>query len=395
MKKVLHISIYPEKWMLYSKKWWVASYTKNLITSVSISESEMSIFCDIDSTKEMYWEWWIQVIRWRRSGILSIWDIFWYLFRSIREYSTVHVQHELNLFWSTLAWYIILLMPLFFPKMKRILTSHHAVDYKDIDADFVKNHGQILPVFIVKFAFRVLYSMYKLRDWIIVHEQIHSKRLNSQYWINWKAINVIPHGVESKVPVNKELAKHQLWIKSNDNIIFYMWYVTGYKDLRILIEWYASWLKSNPESVLILWAWPEKKSKNNPLYMKNYQSLIDLASQLIPEDNYRRLWFIASEELSAYYSASDVLVLPYRYTLSASWPMAIAIAYWLPFLASECFSEYFLDYPDCIFKFSSSGLDVWLTSFFENIGNRKAMIYELQNERLYSELFRRTSHLYI
>ncbi len=394
MKKVLHISIYPEKWKLYSKKWWVASYTKNLITSFTDNETVMSIFCDIDSEPETYLEDGVNIIRGRTFWIKSFFKIVSHLLKYWSNYTTVHVQHELHLFGSLFVGYLILFLPIIFFKKTWVITSHHAIDYNDIDANFIKNHGQFLPVFVVKFAFKVLYFLYWLRDSIIVHEYVHKERLYSQYGLRKDLIQVIHHWVENKKRIPTILAKEKLWLESYEKIIFYMGYVTWYKDLSVLIKGYSQWVKYNPDSILIIWAGPEKKSLNNQEYLAYYNSLQDLAKELIPKRNYKWLWFVASEDIPAYYSASDVLVVPYRYTLSASGPMAIAISYWLPFLASDCFEEYFVNFSECIFKLSPDGLEKWLVNFFVDQKKYMKTINKMKIERQYRVSMEKTFSIY-
>lgn len=390
---VLHISIYPEKWKTYTAKSGVASYLKNLITSKK-SEYTLTVLCDQENGYEEYKEQNISIIRWRRVWIKSFRDIIKFLCKYNNKHQIIHIQHELHFRWSTIVGYLILVLPIFFRNNKRILTSHHAIDFTNIDKNFIRNHGQKLPIWFVKIAFQVLYFFYRFQDIIIVHEGIHRFRLSSQYHLREKNITVIPHWVEFINPLSKEVSKSYLWIKKNIKVIFTMGYVTGYKDLAVLIEWYADWVQNNLDSILLIWAWPEKKSLNNIEYMRYYKSLQDLAVRLIPKENYRRLGFISSEDLPHYYSACDIVVLPYRYTLSASGPMAIAIAYKKPFLASRCFEDYFTDFQDCIFDMDKHSLSQSIERFYNQKDTFQTFVEKLGKERSYSKCLDKTKEVY-
>lgn len=390
--KILHIGVYPEQWLTYTKKSGVASYLKNLITSGSHEWYEFDMLCDKDGSPDRYIEDTVTVIRWWKVGISSIIDIIKYISHHHKEYDVIHLQHELHYRGSMIVGYLVLLLPIFFrsKNLKWIITSHHAIDYATINTEFVRNHGQKLPVWVIKLGFKVLYRFYRLRDKVIVHEQVHTTRLAQQYGLPEDKIAVIPHGVSSLAPIDQSSNKQQLGISQSTRIIFTMWYVTGYKDLAVLIRWYALWLKDNPDSILIIWAWPEKKSLNNPEYAAYYASLQDLAAQLIPADKYLRLWFVASEDIPLYYSACDVIVLPYRYTLSASGPMAIAIAYERPFLASRCFEDYFPDFSQCIFDMDEVLLAESLSDFYTCQWQFEQWVKELKQERLYNNCLQKT-----
>ena len=392
---VLHISIYPEKGKLYSRKWGVASYLKNLLVSGSNESVEISVLADIDEKKVFYTEDGMTIYRHRSLWIKSMWDIISFLVKKRQSIDVVHMQHEPYLFGSTLVAYIFLFLPIFFRNQKWIITSHHAVDREDIDSEFVKNHGKRMPVYFVKFGFKVLYWLYRFRDIVIVHEDIHKKRLHTQYGILADRIHIIPHGVEDKKPLDQQEAKEYLGVSAYSKVLFYMWYVTWYKDLRIMIEWYAQWMKGHPNTLLIIGAWPEKRSKDDAAYMDYYRSLQDLAKELIPEDRYQRLWFIASEDISYYYSACDAIILPYRYTLSASGPMALAIAYEKPFLASACFAEYFPDFTDCIFAMNASSFAEVTDYFYLNQELYKTFIKKLKSERKYALCMQKIIHTYV
>lgn len=390
---ILHISTYPEQWLTYTKKSGVASYLKKLLTSKK-SSYQMTVLCEEDQGYQRYKEDNLTIIRWRKRWLSAIIDIVNHLRK--HRYNVIHIQHELHFRWSTIVGYMVLLLPVLFGRKKTtwIITSHHAIDYSTINQEFVKNHGQKIPVWLVKTWFRVLYRLYHSRDQIIVHEDIHRSRLINYYGLDAHTIQVIHHGVDQTPNVDSSLAKQTLWISPKTKVIFTMWYVTWYKDLSVLIQWYAHRLSNNPDSILIIWSWPEKKSLNNHEYMDYYQSLQDMARDLIPADKYKRLWFIDQEDIATYYGASDVVVLPYRYTLSASGPMAIAIAYEKPFLASRCFQDYFVDFSDCIFDMDSISLSDKLTHFFTHLSDYTQFVIKLKKERSYKKCLENTEKLY-
>jgi hypothetical protein len=71
--------------------------------------------------------------------------------------------------------------------------------------------------------------------------------------------------------------------------------------------------------------------------------------------------------------------------------MAISIWYHTPFVASECFSPYFEQYPELIFSSSIEGISDVLSKDLYSI---QSTIDTLYNERVWKKVSERTSELY-
>lgn len=117
--------------------------------------------------------------------------------------------------------------------IKIITTFHGIVDVVSIDKEFMKENFSVLPIFLVKFAFRFIFNpLIKYSDEIIVHEELFKNRILEQYISkNPENIHVVHHGIEdfSNKKISKQEAREKLKISENEKVLLFMGYVTGYK----------------------------------------------------------------------------------------------------------------------------------------------------------------------
>jgi len=103
--------------------------------------------------------------------------------------------------------------------------------------------------------------------------------------------------------VEGTLFKDELGIEKNNKVILFFGYVRKYKGLDILIRAFSKILKNHPDTtLLIVGEFYEKPD--------SYIKLIDeckIREKVIVINR-----FVSNEEVSKYYLASDVVILPYR-----------------------------------------------------------------------------------
>lgn len=388
--KIVHISIYPPKWEKHSKDGWVASYTKNLITNIPYNDKdEVYILCNkIDNKYDDYIEQWIQVIRCFDKKPRFVFQ----LYKEIKKIDpdVIHIQQELALYGNIVTAYLLQRLIFFLRKFETIITLHGVVDIKKINKSFVRENNANLPTWVVKLAFRVIYS--PLCWWskkIIVHEQSFRNYMISWYRISKDKLIVVPHGIEDLTPISTLDARKELWYWEKKDIILFMGYATWYKGIDLLIEGFELYAKQNPNAFFIIWAGKHPKLHQEESYIKEYQRRQDKAKKLIPTDQYTWKWFINEDDIIKYYSASDVAVYPYTIQMSSSWPMAISIWYNKPLLASDVFTES-LDDKELLFERKPSALSQKLENFFANTHTYDTIIEKLRSERLRDKVWKQT-----
>ncbi len=397
--KIAHISLYPPKWELHCNKSGVAPYTKNLAINISYEkEDKIYIIWDIDTEKEIYSEDNIEVRK-----VFSKWNFFYKnILKEIDKIKpdVVHIQQELALYWGILSAITLrfLLKGLQKRNIKVVTTFHWIVDVVSIDEEFMKENFSSLPIFMVKFAFRFIFNpLIKYSDEIIVHEELFKKRILEQYTKKSpENIHVVHHWIEdfSKNKITKQEAREIQKISQEKKVLLFMGYITGYKWIDLLVEWVEKYKeKYGDDFVLyILWA-HHPKLKDDEWYKKEYYRLKEKAEKLLWKNVDWQEWFVDDKKMAQYYPLSDVVLFPYTRSISSSWPMALAIWYEVPFLASEVFSES-IDNSDLLFKKKPYNMAEKLNYFFENQEKYRWIISKMRKERLWIEIWKETYNIY-
>jgi len=362
------VSIYPAKGTVHPEEGGVASYTHNLCTELARKGEQVSIVCNVEpgAQPDTYSELGVQVVRAFRKNLTFFWDIA----RTTRQLNskTVHFQQELALYGGLVSAFLLPLgIMLSGRRARKVVTLHAVVARSQINADFIKENNSAAPVFAVRWAFRIIYTLLNWSaDKLIVHEAPFRERLIRDYHVDPHKIAVIPHGIERADRMDQTDAREQLAIDPRAKVLLFVGYLTGYKGLDLLIEGYARYVRDHPKdrSLLIIGAGKHPKLKDDPSYLKDsYERLQKKAKDLLPDDKYRWSGFIKEEELQAYYSAADLSVYPYTVAMSSSGPMAMSIAYRTPFIASDVFSEYFPDADNLFAREEKSLADAIHRSF--------------------------------
>jgi glycosyltransferase involved in cell wall biosynthesis len=340
----------------------VASYSKNLITHISSSQDEQVVIANIIENPEMYKEDNVSVHRvfHRNPGFIFA------IHKELKKVDpdVIHIQQELALFGGVLTAYLLQWL-VFLWRKKTVITLHGVVDPDTIDAAFVKENNSRLPVWLVRLAFRVIYT--PLMKWsrrIVVHEHYFRKIAIKSYGIDPQKISVIPHGVEMLKADDTQTARRHLGVPKNAQAVLFMGYATGYKGIDLLIEGFSRYAKENKNAYLIIGAGKHPKLKNDETYLKEYERLQQKAASSIPIGQYTWQGFIKESEITAYYSASDVSIYPYTTAMSSSGPMSFAIGYEKPFLVSTAFEAIFNTTPQLLFERTPKVLAERLGYFF-------------------------------
>ncbi|QQG50947.1 MAG: glycosyltransferase [Candidatus Saccharibacteria bacterium] len=390
--KVAHVTLYPPKNSKHTSGSGVASYSKNLITSIQASAHTQSVVCNVIDSPEQYAEDSLDVRRVfvkKPSFIIAVHKELKKL-----DADVVHIQQELALYGGIVTAFLLQWL-VFLWRKKVVITLHGVVDPSKIDAKFVNENNSRLPVWIVKLAFRIIYTpLVKWSQKVIVHEHYFKSILIKSYGVDAKKIIVVPHGVESLVAFEKQNAREKLQLSKNADVVLFMGYATGYKGIDLLIEGFGEYAKINRNAVLVIGAGKHPKLHDNEAYLKEYQRLQDKAAKIIPAGQYRWEGFIDETEIGLYYSASDVSLYPYTTAISSSGPMSFAIGYEKPFLVSTAFADIFAQYPHLLFERSPEAMATRLDYFFSHRNEYSETSSLMKSERTWSNVGQRTVRAY-
>lgn len=394
--KIVHISIYPPKAQKHAEAGGVASYTKNLVISMTHSKKdEIFVLCNkLDACREEYKEDGLTIIRCFDKGPKYILQ----LIKEIRKISPdiIHFQQELSLYGNILTAYLLQWLLFWLRKYCQVITLHGVVSLNKIDRKFIKGNNSKLPIFIVKYAFRNIYiPLCKNADRVFVHEELFKDVLINEYGICADKISVIHHGIENLKPMNKVKACKDLKLNPKNNIVLFMGYLTGYKGLDLLIEGFSRYAIKDHNSILLVGAGVHPKFKNNKEYKEEYNRIKNKAEALIPKNQLSWKGFIPEREIISYYSAADVSIYPYTVSIASSGPMSIAIGYNKPFLTSHAFDKVF---PKLKLKFSMdkpNDLCKNLINFFEDKKQLDGYVKQLKKERIWSTVSKKVYNVYL
>lgn len=390
--KIAHVTLYPPKNAKHTSGSGVASYSKNLITNIQTSSYAQSVVCHVIENPEKYKEDSIDVHRAfvrKPSFIVAV-------HKELKKLNAdvIHIQQELALYGGIVTAFLLQWL-VFLWRKKVVITLHGVVDPSKIDVKFVQENNSHLPVWIVKLAFKIIYTpLVKWSQKVIVHEQYFKSILIKSYGAEAKKVVVVPHGVESLVALEKQDARKKLGLPQKADVALFMGYATGYKGIDLLIEGFGEYAKKNPNAVLVIGAGKHPKLHQNETYLKEYQRLQDKAANTIPKSQYRWEGFIDEAEIGLYYSASDVSLYPYTTAISSSGPMSFAIGYEKPFLVSAAFGDIFASYPHLLFERTSHAMASRLDYFFTHRHEYEETSLTMKRERTWPNVGQRTVRVY-
>jgi glycosyltransferase involved in cell wall biosynthesis len=308
----------------------VSSYTRNLINSFENSEINITLYANCLEKQGVE----KNVIPCWNEGILYPFQIFKTLLRE--KLDLIHIQHEFFLFGglvSALLFPILLILCKLLRK-PTIVTLHGIIPLSTIDKHFIKENALSGSPYFLRFGIKLL-TMFilVLSDAIIVHEHLFATLLQQNYHCSPNKLHIIPHGVEQKKSkITKTEAKKTLQL-FNKVVIFFFGYLAPYKGLKTLVDGFKLKVSTHPDWLLIIGGGKHPRLKHNISYQRYLTNLKREASSL--PSNILFTGFLPDEKIPLFYSAADIIVFPYTFTMSSSGPFAKALTYEKPILVSN------------------------------------------------------------
>ncbi len=265
-------------------------------------------------------------------------------FRLLRYLSarTIYVQFEFNVFGGIVP-DLLLLLTLGILRIagKQIVFELHQIiwDVKKLEKHIFL-HNRIAQ-WIVKRGLLLYYICIGIiSQKVIVFEAALARRLSRL--ISSCKIHAlsIPTSDISKIENNHLQAKHRLGYGSDEFVLLVFGYVSGYKG----IDWILRAMKHIPSQriKLLIAGGPSPTLAHNKEYQHFYQSIL---KQVSLDPRIRSTGFISDAEIPLYFSAADLVVLPYQVFMSGSGPYSWALSYEKPIILSHVLHDY-LKSPD-------------------------------------------------
>lgn len=387
--RVAHVTLYPPKGKKHVSESGVVSYSKNLIANIA---AHQTVVCNTADSPERYIEEGVDVRRVFHRSPRFIQQVHKEL-RAVNA-DVVHIQQELALYGGIVTAYLLQWL-VFFHRKRTVITLHGVVDPDKIDAQFVNENNSRLPVWLVRLAFRVVYTpLMKWARQVIVHEKYFKDIVVSAYGIDGSKVKVVPHGVEAVEMPERTASRQQLNLPQGADIVLFMGYATGYKGIDLLIEGFAEYAKTNRQAYLVIGAGEHPKLHDDPTYQANYARLQKKAATLVPAEQYEWRGFIPEKDIAQMYSACDVSLYPYTTAMSSSGPMSFAIGAEAPFLVSSAFADIFGHAPHLVFERTPQALAQKLDDFFTHQEEYFSVSRQLKSKRVWPAVARQTVAVY-
>ena len=201
---------------------------------------------------------------------------------------------------------------------KLVFTAHNVdTDARDGTSNWLKRAA-------LRFHYRAV-------DHIIVHTTRMKEELSAAFGIPAGKVSVIPHGLMTAVPetgLSKSHARRQLALADGARVLLFFGLISPYKGLENLIHAIGD-LKQKGQNFILLIA---GRVKECPEYWAMLERLIQDAK--LQNCVRTELRHIPDEEVEAYFTAADVLLLPYR-GIFQSGVLFLGYRFGLPVIATD------------------------------------------------------------
>jgi len=332
----------------------VSSYTNSLVRSLRELGVNVIVFSDKPENEKL---------KQGNEGVYPVWNkCILYPFQIFKmlvanaDVDIVHVQHEFFLYggmFSSILFPVLLALIRLLGK-PIVVTIHGVIPFSEQDEGFKEENELKGPLLFLKFGLIFLTKVIVLlSNATVVHGRFFAETLCNDYRSpSWK-IHVIPHGVKKAVTILQNEAKKRLGLK-NKVIILFFGYIARYKGIETLIEAFGRVVRKHQNWILIIGGGQHPRLCLNSRYKEYVTKLHQMAHSLLP-GKVTFTGFIPDEDLSLYFTAADVMVFPYTRAMSSSGPLALAVSYGKPIIASNIppFKE-LIPFEEALFKRRSS-----------------------------------------
>jgi glycosyltransferase involved in cell wall biosynthesis len=232
----------------------------------------------------------------------------------------VHLQHELFLYGGPAAapGVVPALCGLRAAGRGVVVTMHHVVDPRAIDAGFTAVHRVRAPVPVARAGVRAVQGAVRtLAGSVLVHEPEFTRVV--------PGAEVVPHGIESPERASRGDARAALGVRDGVLCVLCFGFLSPYKGLEVALE-AAAVAGAGVELVVAGGEHPRLRAGRD-----DYAARLRAAAP----PNARFTGFVADADVPRWFAAADVALLPYPQPFASSGPLALALAHGTPVLLSE------------------------------------------------------------
>lgn len=231
----------------------------------------------------------------------------------------VHLQHELFLYGGPAAAPGVVPALAALRGRRAVVTMHHVVDPRDVDAAFTATHHVKAPAPLARAGVATVQRAIRgLADAVVVHEPSFASVV--------PGAEVVPHGVEVVDTSEGDAALAALGVADGPLCVLCFGFIAPYKGLEAAIG--AARLAGDAVELVIA-------GGEHPRAGGEYAERLRSTA---PE-NVRFTGYVPDEDVARWFTAADVALLPYPRPFASSGPLALALAHGTPVLMSEALAR--------------------------------------------------------
>ncbi|PIR07977.1 hypothetical protein COV53_05460 [Candidatus Gottesmanbacteria bacterium CG11_big_fil_rev_8_21_14_0_20_37_11] len=350
------ISLYPKRGEIYSAGIsGVASYAKNVAKNMN---RKVVVLADILGKKELYEEENVLVYRCFKGNTPFMWITLVKTLLQFPSIKNILIQLDFAVYGGirTTACVLPFLAVLKILGYKTSVTMHHVV----LDVFKLKGHvglGDGILDTLKGFVYNVIFHLFYfflglLAKQIIVLEEVLKNKLSRLTSEN--KIITISHGVDDKLQsISKDIARKRLGIGKREYAVLFFGFINWFKGADCFVDSYKTTGKFlGRKARFILAGGKSPTMKDKPFYQKFYKEVTD---NIKTSKRIEMTGYVPQNKIASYFSACDLVVLPYRHLMTASGVLSLVFSYRKPFIVSENLGEMFQS-PDLSEAMKYAGL---------------------------------------
>ncbi len=271
---------------------------------------------------------------WRRGSPMSLFAILRIIFIAPKVEHFL-IQFEFNIFGGIFP---VLALPFILVILKLCGKKvHFEIHQVVLDIRQLAKHINVTTPLFQHIFDTALHGFYicigLFADTLIVLEEELKIRLGTL--VKPDKIHIVPISIDKKKCMPKNKAKSLIGYKQDDFVVLVFGFVNWYKGSDWMARIGANYPDKNVKFILAGGSNPTLKDKE--YYQEYYENIVNIASK---SENVRLTGFVADKDISKYYSAADLVVMPYRVFMSASGPFSLALSFKKPIILSEVLRDY-------------------------------------------------------
>lgn len=182
----------------------------------------------------------------------------------------------------------------------------------------------------IPFQDAIFRRIHQQADLVVAHSRHDRQRLVDEFAIATEKVVVIPHGEygffeRGDDALDRRSARRSLNLDEQDEVALFFGYIREYKGLDLLFEAWPEIKRARPTAQLVVAGDPVQLSSERRAELQQWATRLGAISHF---------GYVPFSEVSRYFGAADVLILPYRH-ISQSGVLFLAFSLGVPVLATR------------------------------------------------------------